>query len=258
MLRQLAVIAFATVAQVFVPGAKVEDPGATAVPTSQWTWRFGDIVSGLKYESKLTVENRCPAPQTVSVFIYGSQEIQLPAIGCAGYATPKTCSVTLPPGSTDIAALFESDVDWYYVDPLARAITPRPFRKVSGEIVLYHPANGDCPERRESYTLGANLFAQRGDPPPPPPEPERFAGAGFCDVWWNTGQKPPQLPPDEDCRDEIRPLAISYVERVLARHATAFPDDWSWLPSREQIAGMSAAEMVALKQRAERQLEGRQ
>jgi len=245
-------------AQVFDPSKVVkpaEDPGADApdVEHRAWKWEFGDeLLTGMKYTTKLTIENACESDQTVSVFTIGLKELTFPELaGCALPMPDKSCAVTVPPGTKEVAGLIESDPKFYYVDPMARFIAPRPFTRVNGTVVVFHAATQDCLPRRDEYQTQLELHHLRGAIPPPPAGPEKIVGAGPCQVWWNTEEKPDMLEDHQKCEPEIRPLAIGYRERILAPHIQKAPADWVWLPTSQQMLAMSSEELVAVKVRAE-------
>jgi hypothetical protein len=75
-----------------------------------------------------------------------------------------------------------------------------------------------------------------------------------CDVWWYSGRKPPNF--DEDCTDRFLALLAHYRDVTLDVLIRSDPDAWSWYPSGEQLAAMSAEEILAVRLRAEAQIAG--
>ncbi len=255
--------------QVFIPGnrPKPEDPGADAadVDHKAWKWEFEPLSSGFPYTTELTIENLCESTQIVSVFVNGLAELTFDAPGCNLSFIDKSCTVAAEPGTTIVKGEIKSDPFFYYVDPMVP--TPRPFKRITGEIVVFHARQGDCVPRRDHYQVQYDLGAQRGAVPPPPTGPQRIAGgrpsptgtdgiagAGPCQVWWDTGQKPDMLKPEQRCEPEIRPLAVAYRERVLPPYIEQAPAEWAWLPASEQMTRMSSEELVAMKLRAKQQI----
>jgi hypothetical protein len=72
---------------------------------------------------------------------------------------------------------------------------------------------------------------------------------GLCGTYWSGGS-----PPAMDCRDEFEDLAIRYRQRLLDPLAEADPEQWSWLPTDEEIGAMSEDELRAFRLRAMKQL----
>jgi hypothetical protein len=263
VLRLVAVLAVLmpppATAQEFVPGAgpkAAEDPGADApdVTHTQWDWKFGRLVAGLQYTFPLEINNACRSDQVVTVFINGLNDLTLDLNGCRLGGETRTCAKVVPPGVTEVPGTIAPETFFYYPDPFAPAATPRPFRRLAGTLVLFHEKTDTCAPARDEYNVVYEVDAQEGTVPPPPGGPERIAGAGPCQVWWNTGQRPEMIERDEQCDAEIRALAFGYVTRILVSQAAASAGDWSWLPTGEQIMRMSGRELVALKARAEAQV----
>lgn len=261
----LSVVAFACVlcisaaGQVFDPTKvvkPVEDLGFDATDVEHRTGKleFEPLHSGGRYTMPLTIENNCPSDQTVSIFVNGLADLKLDISGCNYSGTDrKSCAKIVPPGITEVAGTIETERFVYYVDPMFPN-APRPFKRFSGDIVLFHAATNDCRARRDQYAVQYEVHAMQGYVEPPPPGPEKTVGAGPCQVWWNTGRRPDMLKPEQKCETEIRPLAAGYRERVLPPHITSAPAEWAWLPTPDQIMRMSSEDLVAMKLRAEAQI----
>jgi hypothetical protein len=133
------------------------------------------------------------------------------------------------------------------------------FDTIEGSVVVWHPFTPGpphCMANRTKYSVAGHVHF---DPSPPPDKrgPEKIAGATPCQVWWNTGQRPATLDKDQDCTEEIRALAKSYRDRVLQPLVDRDPAAWQWLPGSDAVGTMSIEELLAMKNRAQRLIEGK-
>jgi hypothetical protein len=246
-------------AQVPDPSKAVEpqaDPGRDAadVEHRSGTVTLGQLSTGTLYSIPLTVENRCDHAQTVSVFVNGLADLTFSLAGCTLHVAQKSCATIVPPGTTQIRGSIKPAPIFYYIDPRMPELPPPTVNRFSGEIIILHAQQGDCQARRDQYQVEYEVRALLGKIPPPPGGPEHMVGAGPCQVWWNTGERPDMLGPEDRCEGEIRPLAVGYRERVLPPYIAADPAAWNWLPESEALLQMSSEALVAMKLRAEAQL----
>lgn len=220
--------------------------GSPVITHAEGNWPWGELLYGKTYPTSLTIKNDCWSDETVGIFVTNLPYISLPA------------SVTVPARSS-------LDVPITIVTPpppnlilTGRETIPEHgiFGDVQGEVVVWHPwtAEPECKPNRESYKASGHIHYDL-TPPPPPPSPEKIAGAGPCHVWWNTGQRPATVKEDQDCSMEIRELAAAYRLRVLQPVVDRAPAQWAWLPSAEQIGQMSIGECLAMKSKAQAQME---
>lgn len=228
-----------------VPEERSTD-GTPAITFAEGDWPWGELLYGKTYPTEITITNDCWSAETVGIFVSNLPYVTLPS------------SVTVP-------AKGKLNVPINIVTPpepklllTGREKIPEHgiFGTVEGEIVAWHPwtADPECMPKRESYKATGHIHYDL-TPPPPPPAPEKIAGAGSCQVWWNTGARPATLKEDQDCTAEIRDLAATYRLRVLQPLVDRAPSEWGWLPSAEQIAQMSIDECLGMKAKAQAQLE---
>ena len=229
-----------------LPEEQRSSDGSPGIMYSDGDWRWGELLYGKTYPTKLTIRNECWSDESVGIFVTNLPYVTLPS------------SVTVPAKST-------LDVPINIVTPPEPnlVLTGREqiplhgiFGTVEGEIVVWHPWRFDpsCLPNRESYKATGHIHYDL-TPPPAPPSPEKTAGAGPCQVWWNTGERPPQVKSEEECTDPLRQLASAYRSRVLQSQVERAPSEWGWLPSVEQIAQMSIEECLGMKAKAQAQLE---
>ena len=86
------------------------------------------------------------------------------------------------------------------------------------------------------------------DPNPGSPDQE----TDFCTAIWNSGNPLPGYDLEE-CAQRFRELLLHYLDTVLQPYVDADPDAWDWLPSPEEITGMSAEAALEAKKRAAEQ-----
>jgi len=229
------------------PGEAWDNPrradGTPSIRRAFGDWAWGELTYGQTYKTKLTVTNQCGSSETVS----------LTAENLPYLTVPET--VTIPGKS-------QKEIDLTITTPAPPAIplltgheTIPPggfFTDIKGDkemLKVWHPWNGDCMPKRETYKVTGHIHYADADKDP---GPQRIALATPCQVYWNTGERPANL--DEDCTEEFLVLALHYRERVLQGHATGDPKAWAWLPSAPEIRTMTAAEMLAMKARADAQI----
>lgn len=230
-----------------VPEEQRKSDGTPAIQYAAGDWPWGELLYGKTYPTKLTIKNECWSDETVGIFVTNLPYISLPG------------SVTVPARSSK-----DVPIDIITPPPPNLILTGREtipehgiFGEVEGEIVVWHPWRFDpsCSPNRETYKARGHIHYDL-TPPPPPPSPERIAGAGPCQVWWNTGQRPPQVKDDRECLEPIRQLASDYRSRVLQTHVDRSPAAWAWLPVVDQIGTMEIGALIAMKHRAHEQING--
>lgn len=220
--------------------------GSPVIRHAEGNWPWGELLYGKTYPTKLTIRNDCWSDETVGIFVTNLPYISLPA------------SVTVPARSS-----LDVPVDIVTPPPPNLILTGREtipehgiFGDVQGEVVVWHAwtAEPECMPNRESYKASGHIHYDL-TPPAAPPSPEKIAGAGPCQVWWNTSERPATLQDDQDCTSEIRDLAAAYRARVLQPLADRAPAAWAWLPSVDQIRQMTIEQCLAMKVKAQAQLE---
>jgi hypothetical protein len=229
-----------------VPEEQRKSDGTPAIGYADGNWPWGELLYGKTYPTTLTITNKCKTPETVGIFVTGLPYISLPPTA----TVPAEGELELPinivtPPKPNILLTGHETLPEHGI-----------FGEIEGEIVIWHPwrFNPDCLPKRESYKASGHIHFDV-TPPPAPPVPEKIAGAGPCQVWWNTGARPATLKEDQDCIAEIRNLAATYRLRVLQPLVDRAPSEWGWLPSAEQIAQMSIEECLGMKAKAQAQLE---
>jgi len=115
-------------------------------------------------------------------------------------------------------------------------------------LVLIQALNpgSDCVGNPMLLRTGGRLYERQEEPPPPPPE----SGSWDCTKWWEETRVPP---PTMNCTVEFRVLALDYVQRIRPTDGI-LAGEWHWLPSDQEIGGMSAVQLIEMKRRADIQL----
>ena len=220
--------------------------GSPVIRHTAGNWPWGELLYGRTYPTTLTIRNDCWSDETVGIFVTNLPYISLPA------------SATVPARSS-----LDVPIDIVTPPPPNLILTGREtipehgiFGDVQGEVVVWHAwtAEPECMPNRESYQASGHIHYDL-TPPATPPSPEKIAGAGPCQVWWNTGERPPQVKDDAECVDPIRRLASEYRSRVLQSHVDRAPGAWSWLPAVDETGQMSIEQCLAMKAKAQAQLE---
>jgi hypothetical protein len=118
-------------------------------------------------------------------------------------------------------------------------------------IRVHHEGYDACPrscnEKEAFYWISGHIHFDPDAPPPPGP-----LAVSPCRIWWDTGEKPEDL--NRDCTQEIRALASAYRQLLLAS-LVEDSAEWDWFPPLDAILSMSAEDLVAMKIRADAQLQ---
>lgn len=114
----------------------------------------------------------------------------------------------------------------------------------------YEAADAICHPVERTYTVTAHVHWW--DRPAPPPKLE-VAAPDACQVWWNTGERPPSASP-ETCLSSMRELALAYRDWLDAAIDGHPPVRWQWLPSPAAIQTMDIEALLAMKRRADAEL----
>ena len=204
-------------------------------------WPWGELVYGQAYKTKILITNHCASTETVTLTPNNLPYLSVPS------------TVTIPPKRTvEVDATITTPPEPSV--PMVTGHETLPpggiFVDITGDtenLVIWHPWSPPCMPKRETFKVSGHVhFAS---PAGGPSGPQKVAGAGPCEVWWNTGQRPRNA--KNDCTDEIRTLALHYRERVLQHYAGADPAAWAWLPGGPAIRGMALDELLGLKRRAD-------
>lgn len=218
-----------------------------------YDWPWGELVYDRVYETSIEVVNECRTAENVSIEVE-----DLPLVSLPPHVTvPAFSSIDLPvrietPPGPDPATLVPPPgiVPADYWDSI--------FLDIDGTVVLDHPWKyyGDdesCGAVIEVYDVTAHVHLD--------PDPPSGGGGGgppwrmdACQVWWNTGEPPPDV--EGDCTERFRALALHWLDHVVGPLAETDPEAWAWLPSATEILGMSAEELIAMKKRADAQMAG--
>ena len=244
------------------PGAPWENhrlsDGTPPVNVSKGGWDWGELFFENSYQSKLTVTNGCKGTQTVSIFInnlpYLSMPNSLTIPGNSQIDVELTIDTPPQPPPPLLTGAPGQPTSWGWVQPPP----PQPFGAprfhqpnfvdVQGEVIIWHPWNGNCFPKRETYNATGHIHFK--PPGPPPSGPEKLATPSVCQVYWNIGVPPAQLD-DKDCTEEFRKLATQYREKILGPYVDREPEKWNWLPDASDIRNMSESELLAMKARAD-------
>ncbi len=205
--------------------------------THEWPWSC--LFWGRSYKTTLTVENKCKTTETVKTYVNHDVASLL--------AMPNT--IQAPPGKTNV------DV----------TITIAPLPKILPPQIGWSPAHVDI---KGFVGVGRDLFRVMDDDPcfgptkkytvtghihPDPDPPDKEQG-NPCLAYWMTNRLPPHAV--ENCKETFREIALHYVSETLKIHIERAPEEWTWLPSAEQIQQMAADELLSMKLRAQRQIMG--
>lgn len=219
---------------------------------AQETWNWGELAYSRTYDTKLEIPNDCPCSVEVTITPRSVEHPPLkpmvPKNWTAGnpYLTI-TDRVIVPPGGGSVPARIKTPA----APPIPRTPTGvalNDLTLVEGILVLEGKPLPDCcnPKNCESskrYDITGHIHLDPGS-----------GGSGFepvnCDRYWDDEQDPPSSV-EEHCRDRLRQLAQNYIASELAEEREEDPGAWSWLPSTDEIAGMSSGELLGIKARAE-------
>lgn len=247
------------------------------IRTATGNWPWGDKYYGKTYKYNLTVRNRCDRERTVFI-----AKNDLPFL----MDLPPT--VTVPPrDSVELELTVETPpepdppINPNPFDPTAPGfgwvpppdLPPQPnpfdptapkwhqpnFLPVEGNVVMWHPWKAwqdedgtwfSCDPRRVTYNATGHIHFN-----PPPPDagdsgPREIAKPDPCVVYWNTGERPPDLEEGRDCTEVFRGLAIILLEMIVLPRVEEDPDAWDWLPAVSDIQSMTAEQLLAFRDRA--------
>jgi hypothetical protein len=184
--------------------------------------------------------------------------LSIPAGNCSGppasgphqsFGQTTRCKVSVNPGENDLEVIIKTPPP----PDLSGVILPPGFDpnelydEVQGKLTIRGPDANDCHSEQDNYWASGHVHL---DPDPPKPT---FGGAPpTCEEWWEGGTRPPAL--TRDCTTEFRRLASAFRQDPLGPFVERSPDAWAWLPSVEQIQEMFAADLLAMKARAEAQM----
>lgn len=236
------------------------------IRSARGDWDWGELFYGRTYPGTLVVTNECEAPQVVNVFVYdlpylrdlpdrvsvpGRDEVELDV----RIVTPPEPDPPINPRPFDPSA---PGFGWVEpppfqpnpFDPTAPSWHQPNFLAVDGRVVLWHPWAGDCTPKRETYHATGHVHFEPPDEEPDDPGPRETAAPTPCDVYWNTGQPPPDLE-GADCTEHFRGRAIALLETVLLPRAEEDPGAWEWLPSVAELQVRTADQLLAFRERAE-------
>ncbi len=230
------------------PGEKWDSPrradGTPSIRRAMGDWDWGELVYGRTYNTKLTLTNQCASAETVTItkvdlpYLTAPEKVTIPGKSSVELAlsivTPPPPNITFLTGHENIP---EGGI---FVD-------------ITGDsemLKVWHPWNGDCLPKRETYKVTGHIHYDDADTDKDP-GPQRLATVGPCRVWWNTGERPAQA--EKDCTLEFRTFALHYREKVIQGFASRDPAAWAWLPVSGEIREMTAAALLAMKQRADAQ-----
>lgn len=213
------------------------------VSTTNQGWPWGELFYDSVFKTMLTVTNDCDEPRPISIHTGLAPYVVSPANGS---------TYTIPPGSTDIEITVQTP-------PAPTSFTLPPpssshgiYLDLSGyRIRVHHEGYDACPrscqEMESFYWISGHIHFDPNAPPPPGP-----LAVSPCRIWWDTGEKPDDL--KRDCTQEIRALASAFRQLLLG----SLVEDsaaWDWFPSLDAILSMAAEDLVAMKMRADAQLE---
>jgi hypothetical protein len=207
-------------------------------------WPFGGVFPGHVYNTTLEVTNGCSAAQTVSVTYPANMFLKGPA------------SIDVP-GHGKVDAPIAIDIPPLQIppnQPVPIMLPPCPL--LSGEIRVEHPKVGRCLAMKRVYTVSMQLHLH--------PEPDAGQGNGgggggggkkkkmspACDTLWNRAEFAPtrERPSPDACVDELREAAAALDQQVEPERKKD-PGAWAWMPPNSDLAGMTAAEILAWRQR---------
>ena len=211
------------------PGADTRgfglDIGAADVTHRAGDWPWGELFYGKEYPATLKITNDCRGTETVSIFVNGLPYLSVPTSVTVPGKSSKDVPVTIktpPPPMPMLTGL-----------PDEPKMDPNAFTDIQGNVVVWHPWAGKCLPKRTQYSASGHIHYDPPKPPPSDPDaklPEKIAGAGACQVWWNTGQRPLQVKSEDECTARMQTLAAEYRSRVLQGHVDRAPGAWQWLP----------------------------
>jgi hypothetical protein len=214
-------------------------------------WPFGSVFMGYDYKTSLEVDNGCKDGQTVSVtypanmFLVGPTSIPVPGKG----------SVTMP------ITIHLSELQIPPFQPFVIQLPTCPI--LSGDIRIEHPQAGRCLAMKRVYSVSMQLHMH-----PPPGNGNGGGGGGGggggkpkptaknCAIYWDRGEFFPtkDAPSPESCKDDFRARLTSLVETTIAAKKVAQPGAWDWTPTPGEVAQMSVAQIITLRQRIDAQL----
>lgn len=227
-------------------------------------WEWGELYYERSYATRLVVTNDCKSSEVVTISVNNLPYLEIPERVMVPAESEREVEATIvtPPEPTIILTGFEEiPEEGFFVD----------IAELNGTVVLWHPWNPEgegCMPKRETYSVSGHIHFElpsRGSD-----GPRQIASPDPCEVWWNTGSRPPNLargesglrergpgasaesaPDPDDCTEKMRVMAVHYRERILQSYAKEAPDDWAWLPSRSEIDAMSVGELLEMKARAD-------
>jgi len=219
-------------------------------------WNLGQLYRGQTYHLKFPLENNCRTAQTVTITYPTS-------IALTGPAT-----VFVPPKSK-----VDVPLTWA-VSELTVPIPPWPlgvdFRctPVHDAITMVHPETSGtqrsplgtytyvCHAMKRTYSIYAHLhiYPKSDDGGGGgPKKPKKKKTHPTCDTLWSVNEFQPDAThrSPEDCRSDLQLLAHDMFDTDIARLRARNPSAWSWLPPASAIDSMSAADLLALHERAD-------
>lgn len=224
--------------------------------SGQADWNMGMLYRGADYKLTFPLENHCRVAATVTITYPTSIPLSGPA------------TVTIPA---------KSKVDVPMVVSFKNALQPPPpgpwpigtnFQCVpeSDSLKLSHPqaAGGKavtpagtytyvCAAMERTFSMYLHLHY--------PPEGDDGGGGGAskppmkktCQNLWNYGEFRP-MDPDRrtpnSCAAEIFNQMLTVFDQQLPGLQAKNPGAWSWLPSKDQLSGMSVEQLLSVKSRA--------
>lgn len=214
-------------------------------------WDFGQVYRDRDYKVTYPLTNNCKVGQTVTI------------------TYPTTINLT---GPTEVAVGPYATENVPMLLKMSQPPLPRPpypigtqfdCHEVTGDLTLVHPelvaVEGDvtytCHGMERTHNI--TMFVHQHGPPSPP---DAGGGRGkkkaspACQNLWDHNEfypSPTVLDPS-GCRDEIRQLAIDFVEEEVKPLSAADKAklDWVWVPNRPQLEQMSVVELLHVKERA--------
>lgn len=234
--------------------------GTPSVAAGKGNWPWGELYYDRTYKAQLTITNDCETAQRATIFVKSAYVSMPPSVMVPGNGKRLVdVTITMPPTPPPpLLTGLPGEPTWGWVQPPSYIPAPGqppfpPFHQPNfadideEAVVIWHPWTDKCRPARESYHTTGHIHF---NPPPRdgPSGPEKIADVDPCEVWWHTGERPPQA--EEDCTARIRELAAGFLAALQAS-AHSSPAQWSWLPGADDLLTMSIPELLEMKRRAE-------
>lgn len=221
-------------------------------------WNFGQVYRDRDYKVTYPLTNNCKVGRVVTITypntltLSGPAEVAVPPKSTVDVPmTLKMKDPPIPPPPWPVGTRF----DCYDIEGKITFVHEKLEREE-------HTADGDltyvCYEMERTHRITMHVHQHA-----PPGPPEGGGGGGgkkkkaspACDLLWRHDEFYPDATKRQpnDCRDEIRDLAIDFVEEQVQPLSAADRDKlkWAWVPNRVQLAKMAVDDLLEMKKRAD-------